>query len=110
MLVFQWQIYLPLGEEIMKNNAIRLANVKPAVFHRWVSGKAAAPSCKLNCIKHHAFATLRIKHRKKLNQCLDVGLDEEIIKAQFLWKNMIFDQLSMVAKRRFFSGLKKVYR
>jgi hypothetical protein len=139
MLIFWLQIYLHFWRELMKNKikikklhtkcllnwslkvgdqlgtlnkhkAIKLANVKPAVFHRWVSGKVAAPSCTLNRIKHHAFATLRIRHRKKLNQCLAVGLDEEIIKAQFLWKNMIFDQLSMPAKRRFFTGLKKVHR
>ncbi|HSH88087.1 MAG TPA: hypothetical protein VK958_12645 [Methylophilus sp.] len=104
---------LKVGDQLgtlSKPKAIKLANVKPAVFHRWKSGKLAAPSCKLNRIKHHAFATLRIRHRKKLNLCLAVGLDEEMIRAQFLWKNMIFDQLSMVAKRRFFTGLKKRYR
>jgi hypothetical protein len=104
---------LKVGDQLgtlSKPKAIKLANVKPAVFQRWVSGKMVAPSCKLSRIKHHAFATFRIRHRKKLNQCMAVDLDEEVIKAQFLWKNMIFDQLSMAAKRRFFTGLKKVYR
>ncbi len=104
---------LKVGDQLgtlNRHKAIQLANVKPAVFNRWASGKLAAPSCKLNRIKHHAFSTFRVRHRKKVNQCFATEMDPETIKARFLWKSMIFDQLSMVAKHRFCSGLKKLYR
>lgn len=107
----QWS--LKVGDQLGTLNmhkAIQLAKVKPIIFQRWVSGKLAAPVNKLDQIKHHAFAIIRQKHRKKINHTLLIEEDEEIIKARFLWKNMIFDQLGMVAKRRFCTGLKKLHR
>lgn len=92
------------------DQAIQLANVKPAIFHRWISGTLAAPTYKLDRIKYHAFATSKRKHRKQLNQHKIAKVDEEIIIARLLWKQMIFDQLRMVAKRRFCYRLKKIYR
>ncbi|MGP1718185.1 MAG: hypothetical protein ACTS9Y_13475 [Methylophilus sp.] len=89
--------------------AIKLANVKPVVFHRWISGALAAPANKLERIKHHAFAVTRRKPRKQLNQLKINDTDEQTIRARFVWKQMIFDQLRMVAKRRFCIRLKMQY-
>lgn len=92
------------------NRAIQLAHVKPAIFHRWVSGLLAAPSYKLERIKYEAFAISKKKHRKQFKQHKITNGDEEIITARLFWKQMIFDQLRMVAKRRFCNHLKKIYR
>lgn len=107
----QWS--LKVGSQLgtlTRDQAVKLVNVKPVIFHRWISGKLAAPAIKLDKIKRCAFAELRRPYKKtrRLNQ--ETESDIEIMKAKFLWKNMIFDQLHMVAKRRFCAGLKKVYR
>jgi hypothetical protein len=107
----QWS--LKIGDHLGtldSQKAIKLANVKPAIFQRWISGKLAAPNNKLERIKHCAFDTVRKRHRKIPNLKLENELDEEIIKARLLWKSMIFDQLNTVAKRRFCTGLKKLHR
>lgn len=93
---------------LTRYQAIQLVNVKPAIFHRWISGKLAAPASKLERIKHRAFAKLRRKHRKAVNFTWMTEFDEELMKARFLWKNMLFDQLNMAAKRRFCARLKRI--
>lgn len=90
--------------------AVKLVNTKPAIFHRWMSGKLAAPVNKLEKIKSCAFAEFRRRHRKTSRLKRVTASDVEVIKARFLWKNMIFDQLNMISKRRFCIGLKKLYR
>lgn len=90
--------------------AVKLVNTKPAIFHRWMTGKLAAPVNKLEKIKSCAFAEFRRRHRKTSRLKRVTASDLEVIKARFLWKNMIFDQLNMISKRRFCIGLKKLYR
>lgn len=90
--------------------AVKLVNTKPAIFHRWMSGKLAAPVSKLEKIKSCAFAEFRRRHRKTSRLKRVTASDVEVIKARFLWKNMIFDQLNMISKRKFCIGLKKLYR
>lgn len=92
------------------HQAVRLVNAKPAIFHRWMSGKLAAPVSKLEKIKSCAFAEFRRRHRKASRLKRVTASDVEVIKAKFLWKNMIFDQMNMITKRRFCIGLKKLYR
>ena len=92
------------------HQAVRLVNAKPAIFHRWMSGKLAAPVSKLEKIKSCAFAEFRRRHRKASRLQQVTASDVEVIKAKFLWKNMIFDQMNMITKRRFCIGLKKLYR
>jgi hypothetical protein len=92
------------------HQAVKLVNTKPAIFHRWMSGKLAAPVNKLEKIKSCAFAEFRRRHRKALRLQRITASDVEVIKAKFLWKNMIFDQMNMITKRRFCIGLKKLYR
>jgi hypothetical protein len=90
--------------------AIKLAEVKPAIFHRWLIGALAAPASKLDRIKQHAYAALRTVQRKRRKQHHVADTDEQVIKAQFLWKQLIFDQLRVVAKRRFCTRMKIQYR
>lgn len=92
------------------HQAVRLVNAKPAMFHRWMSGKLAAPVSKLEKIKSCAFAEFRRRHRKVSRWQRVTTSDVEVIKARFLWKNMLFDQMNMITKRRFCIGLKKLYR
>jgi hypothetical protein len=92
------------------HQAVRLVNTKPVIFHRWLSGKLAAPVNKLEKIKSCAFAEFRRRHRKVSRLQRITISDVELIKAKFLWKNMIFDQMNMITKRRFCIGLKKLYR
>jgi len=90
------------------HKAIKLVNVKPVIFHRWISGKLAAPENKLGKIRYYAFDTFRKRHRKLMSMTLSAEeLNEEALRARFLWKIMLFDQLSVVAKRRFCAGLKR---
>lgn len=92
------------------SQAVRLANTKPVIFHRWVSGKLAAPVSKLEKIKSCAFAEFRRRHRKATRLNRVTASDLEVLKARFLWKNMIFDQMNMISKHRFCIGLKRLYR
>lgn len=104
---------LKVGKQLGTLNlqqAMQLAKVKPAIFHRWVSGILAAPPMQLDRIKYYAFATSRRKHRKQLSQYKITNIDEEIMTARLLWKHMIFDELRMVAKRRFCTSIKKIHR
>lgn len=105
----QWS--LKVGHHLGTLNhhkAIKLVNVKPSIFHRWMSGKLAAPKVKLDRIKCYAFDAFRKRHRKSANLGLPVAeLDEDMIRARYLWKSMLFDQLNMVAKRRFCAALKR---
>lgn len=90
--------------------AARLANVKPAIFHRWVSGKLAAPVKKLDKIKCCAFDEFPRRHRRATRLTQVTQSDIEAIKAKYLWKNVIFDQMNMKAKQKFCTRLKKLYR
>ncbi|MGQ2966664.1 hypothetical protein [Methylophilus sp.] len=92
------------------HQAIKVANVKPAIFHRWISGSLAAPADKLDSIKQHAYAALRTPQRKRRKQHQIADTNEQVIKAQFVWKQLIFDQLRVVAKRRFCTRMKIQYR
>ncbi|WP_379055701.1 hypothetical protein [Methylophilus luteus] len=95
---------------LTRQKAIKLADVKPAIFQRWLFGALAAPADKLNRIKQHAYAALRTRQRKKRKQHQVAHTNEQIIKTQFLWKQLIFDQLRVVAKRRFCTRMKIQYR
>lgn len=95
---------------LTRDQAPKLVNVKPAIFHRWISGKLAAPVSKLDKIKSCAFAEFRRRHRRVMPLKPVSESDLEVMQAKFVWKNMIFDQMSMNAKRRFCSRLKKLYR
>lgn len=107
----QWS--LKVGDHLgtlNRGTAIKLVNVKPVIFYRWISGKLVAPANKLERIKCHAFATANKQYRKVTYRKPRTEWNEEMIRARFLWKSMIFDQLSMVGKRRFCDGVKKIYR
>ena len=104
----QWS--LKIGHHLRTINqqkAIQLANVNPTTFHRWISGKLIAPVIKLDKIKHHALALPKRKHRKIVRLKLTTAFDEETLRAKFLWRHMIFDQLGMRAKRRFCEKLRR---
>lgn len=95
---------------LTRYQAMRLVNVKPVTFHRWLSGKLAAPENKLEKIKSCAFADFRRRPRKIAHLSRVAEADVEVIKAKFLWKNMLFDQLHMTAKRRYCAGLTRLHR
>jgi hypothetical protein len=93
-----------------RQKAIKLVNVKPVVFHRWISGALAAPAEKLDIIKQYAYAALRTRQRKRRKQPQIADTSEQIIRAQFAWKQLIFDQLRVVAKRRYCKRMKMQFR
>jgi hypothetical protein len=95
---------------LTRQKAIKLVNVKPVVFHRWISGALVAPADKLDHIKQYAYAALRARQRKRPKQNQIADTDAQVIKAQFVWKQLIFDQLRVVAKRRFCKHMKMQYR
>jgi hypothetical protein len=95
---------------LTRQKAIKLADVKPAIFQRWLFGALVAPASKLDRIKQHAYAALRTGPRKRRKQHQGADTDEQVIKAQFLWKQLIFDQLREVAKRRFCTRMKIKFR
>jgi dsDNA-specific endonuclease/ATPase MutS2 len=104
---------LKIGEylgTLTLQKAIKLANVRPDIFHRWLSGGLAAPAEKLDIIKQHAYAALRTRQRKRPKQHQIADTNEQVIRAQFAWKQLIFDQLRVVAKRRFCTRMKMQYR
>lgn len=95
---------------LTSNQAARLANVKPVVFHRWIFGKLAAPMSKLEKIKKCAFGEFNRCHRKIKYYSQSQMADIDVIKARFIWKGMIFDQLRMTAKRRFCAKQMRIQR
>jgi hypothetical protein len=107
----QWSLKIGgyLGT-LNRQKAIKLVNVKPVVFHRWISGALAAPANKLHHIKQHAYAALRARQRKRGKQPQTADTNEQVIRAQFAWKQLIFDLLRVIAKRRFCARMKMQYR
>lgn len=104
---------LKIGEHLgtlTPYQAVRLVNTKPSIFNRWLTGKLAAPASKLEKIKSFAFDKFKRGYRKASRLKRVTASDVEVIKAKFLWKNMIFDQMNMNAKRRFCARLKKLNR
>jgi hypothetical protein len=103
---------LKIGEYLgtLSINELRqLLDVKPETIERWLSGKQAAPVIKLNIIKKRAFAPYRIGHshsvlRSYANQAT---LDAELVETKYLWKMMLFDEMSTLTKRRYCKRFKK---
>lgn len=86
-----------------------LVNVKPDTLDRWLSGKQAAPEIKLNIIKRRAFAPYRIGHSHHVlrSYANEVALNAELVETKYLWKMMLFDEMTTLTKRRFCKRFKK---
>ena len=86
-----------------------LVNVKPNMLDRWLSGKQAAPDVKLNIIKRRAFAPYRIgySHHVLRSYANEAALNAELVETKYLWKMMLFDEMTTLTKRRYCKRFKK---
>lgn len=51
-------------QTLTHHQAMRLLEVKPMIFHRWLNGKLAAPINKLDLIKRCAYGDLNRPYRR----------------------------------------------
>jgi len=87
----------------------RLLDVKSDILRRWMAGKQVAPEVKLSSIKTHALAPYRSGHRKKMPRSTATAnvLNADLIETKYLWRIMLFDEMSIQTKRRYCKRLKK---